>query len=143
MWGFSLPQTRPEEYVVRLPRLLRVDNYSRWSESLAAASAPVWEDARTMYNACGWVRTLHSRFLEAEVDCLRGELSVHELLNDLINTRSLWHQLLLVSLAHRSLAISREPDSLAACKRASLDRWRRIGASLWVLYVLLFGYRIP
>lgn len=52
IWGFSLPQTRPDEYGDRFPRPFRVHNDSRWAESFAAASAPVVQDARTVYNAC-------------------------------------------------------------------------------------------
>lgn len=39
IWGFSLPQTRPDEYGDRFPRPFRVHNDSLWAESFAAASA--------------------------------------------------------------------------------------------------------
>lgn len=120
IWGFSLPQTRPDEYGDRFPRPFRVHNDSRWSESFAAASAPVVQDARTVYNACAWVQTLHNRLLDAEVDRLRGELSARELLNEVIYTRASLHQLFLILVTRYTVLSEQQTNPTLAANLQDL-----------------------
>jgi len=95
-----VPPSRPDEFGDRFPRPFRVHNDSRWSEAFASAPAPVLDDARTVYNGCAWLQAIHNRLLDAEVSRLRGELSVRELLNEVIYTRAALHQLYLIFSTH-------------------------------------------
>lgn len=115
IWGFVLPPTRPTDRGDRFPRPFRVHNDSRWSESFSSSPAPVIADARTIYNACAWVQTVHNRLLEAELDRLNGALSARELLNEVIYTRASLHQLFLILVTrYRVLAEQSSNPTLAA-----------------------------
>lgn len=81
IWGFVLPHACRTDRGDRFWRPFRVHNDSRWSEAFSSSPAPVIEDARTVYNACAWVQTVHNGLLDAELDHLGGALTARELLN--------------------------------------------------------------
>lgn len=120
IWGFVLPPTRPDEYGDRFLRPFRVHNDSRWTEAFGSSSAPVVEDARTIYNACAWVQTIHNRLLQAEVDRLQGELTARELLNEVIYTRAALHQLFLILVTRYTVLSERASNPTLAANLQDL-----------------------
>lgn len=115
IWGFVLPPIRPTDRGDRFFRPFRVHNDSRWSEAFSSSPLPVVEDARTIYNACAWVQTVHNRLLDAELNRLDGELTARELLNEVIYTRASLHQLFLILVTrYRVLSEQSTNPTLAA-----------------------------